>query len=276
MSAASGEGAPSGEAQGLEALIAPLRAEPASSAVLCDVDGTLAPIVERAPDARVPVDTLELLRAIARRYAVVGCVSGRPAAEVREMVGLERLVYVGNHGYELLAPGGEKVSPNPALSGHESDATRFAGGLDASDLESAGLRLEDKGPIQAIHWRGAPDEGEAERRVGEIAERAEGAGLATHRGRKVLEIRPPVRIDKGSAVAELVRHERVAYALYGGDDRTDVDAFRRLRELAAAGDLQAALCVGVASDEGPAEVTAEADAVVEGPEGFAGVLRMLE
>ena len=80
MSAASGEGAPSGEAQGLDTLIAPLRAEPASSAVLCDVDGTLAPIVERAPDARVPDDTLELLRAIARRYAVVGCVSGRPAA----------------------------------------------------------------------------------------------------------------------------------------------------------------------------------------------------
>jgi trehalose 6-phosphate phosphatase len=192
------------------------------------------------------------------------------------MVGLERLVYVGNHGYELLAPGAREVSPDPALRGHESDATRFVDGLDASDLESAGLRLEDKGPIQAIHWRGAPDEGEAERRVGEIAERAEGEGLATHRGRKVLEIRPPVRIDKGSAVAELVRRERVAYALYGGDDHTDVDAFRRLRELAGSEDLRAAVCVGVASDEGPAEVTAEADAVVEGPEGFAALLRMLE
>jgi trehalose 6-phosphate phosphatase len=260
----------------LESVLAPLRDDPGSAAVLCDVDGTLAPIVERPPDARVPADTADLLGELAQRYAVVGCVSGRPAAEVREMIGRDDLVYVGNHGYELLGPGEPEATANPALSGREEDAARFVRGIDAAELDAAGLRLEDKGPIQALHWRGAPDVEAAERRARAIAERAEGEGLVTHRGRKVLEVRPAVEIDKGTAMADLVRREGVQAALYGGDDRTDVDAFRRLRELASSGELRAAICIGVASDEGPPEVTAEADAVVDGPRGFAEALRMLE
>ena len=266
----------SGEAPALDALLAPLRDDPASSAVLCDVDGTLAPIVERASDARVPADTADLLGSLARRYALVGCVSGRPAAEVRELVGRDELAYIGNHGYERLLPGDGEPTADPALSGHEDAAARFLGGDAGTALEAAGLRLEDKGPIRAVHWRGARDERAAELRARELAARAQDAGLVVHWGRKVLEIRPPVEIDKGSAIAQLLRGESIAAALYGGDDRTDVDAFRRLRELAAAGELRAAVCIGIGSSEGPPEVTAEADAVVGGPGGFVDVLRMLE
>ena len=259
-----------------EALLAPLRDDPESSAVLCDVDGTLAPIVPRPPDARVPAPTAELRGSLARRYALVGCVSGRPAAEVRKLVGRDGLAYIGNHGYERLLPGDSEPSVHPALEGHEDSAARFLGAAVDGRLEADGLRLEDKGPIAAVHWRGAPDEAAAERRARELAERAGEAGLVAHWGRKVLEIRPPVELDKGVAIAALLRAEGIAAALYGGDDRTDVDAFRRLRRMASSGELRAAVCVGVASEEGPPEVAAEADAVVAGPEGFAAVLRMLE
>jgi trehalose 6-phosphate phosphatase len=263
----------SGEAPALDALLAPLRDDPGSAAILCDVDGTLAPIVERSADARVPAETVGLLASLAAGYRLVGCVSGRPAAEVREMVGRDELVYVGNHGYELLRPGDSDASANPALSGREGDAASFLGDV---ELDAGGLRLEDKGPIQALHWRGARDEGAAERRARDIAERAEAGGLVAHWGRKVLEIRPPVEVDKGSAIGALLRAEGIAAALYGGDDRTDVDAFRRLRGMREAGELRAAVCLGVESGEGPPEVTAEADAVVDGPEGFAAALRLLE
>ena len=93
------------------------------------------------------------------------------------------------------------------------------------------MRLEDKEAIAALHWRGVPDEDDAEAAIREVAERAEKAGFTTHWGRKVLEIRPPVRIDKGAGIVSLLRDRDLAAALYVGDDVTDLDAFRGLDEL---------------------------------------------
>src|SRR5881275_3146493 len=72
----------------LERLVAPLRRDPGHSAVLTDVDGTIAPIVLDPKDATVPERTREILRALARRYALVGCLSGRRAMDARRVVGL--------------------------------------------------------------------------------------------------------------------------------------------------------------------------------------------
>jgi trehalose 6-phosphate phosphatase len=91
-------------------------------------------------------------------------------------------------------------------------------------------------------------------------------------GREVLEVRPPVRVDKGTAVTELVAGPGIRAALYVGDDRTDADAWRALRELRDAGALRHAVAPAVASAEVPPDVRAAADAEVEGP---AGALRAL-
>jgi trehalose 6-phosphate phosphatase len=96
-----------------------------------------------------------------------------------------------------------------------------------------------------------------------------------HRGRKVLEIRPDVPINKGIAVAALIAWQPVEAALYGGDDRTDVDAFLALRTLERDGKLNATACIGVASDEAPPEISREADLTVEGPGGFVRALEAL-
>jgi trehalose 6-phosphate phosphatase len=257
-------------------LLRPLRARPEASAVFCDIDGTLAPIVARAADAAVPDQTLDILRALAARYALVGCVSGRMAEEARRLVGLDELVYIGNHGFERFVPDVGAIRPDPAVAGHEHDAAAFLEHLDTRALLSLGLRIEDKGPIRALHWRGADDERAAEARAREIAADAIGRNLVPHWGRKVLEIRPAVHLDKGTALAELLEERRMANALYGGDDRTDIDAFRRLRDLRAAGELDSAVCVGIASEEGPGELGEESDVTVAGPQGFVDVLRSLE
>jgi trehalose 6-phosphate phosphatase len=152
---------------------------------------------------------------------------------------------------------------------------RCVKGLDSSELERAGIRTEDKGAIVALHWRGAPNEGAAESLAHEIASEAEWQGLVPHRGRKVLEIRPDVPINKGIAVAALIPARPVDAALYGGDDRTDVDAFAALRTLQHDGKLSATACIAVASDESPPEVSQEADLTVDGPEGFVRVLEAL-
>jgi trehalose-phosphatase len=259
----------------LDSLLAPLRQHPERSAVLTDVDGTIAPIVTDPAEAAVPAGTRELLRALAGHYALVGCLSGRRALDARRVVGLDDLAYSGNHGFELLLPGDTEVRPDPSLNGHEEDAPRFVGGLDRSELERVGIRTEDKGAIVALHWRGAPNETAAESLAQEIASEAEWEGLVPHRGRKVLEIRPNVAINKGIAVAALIPARPIDHALYGGDDRTDVDAFAALRTLHEDGELETAVCVAAASDESPPQVSEAADLTVAGPEGFTRVLEAL-
>jgi trehalose 6-phosphate phosphatase len=261
--------------ESLADLLAPLRADPGSAGVLCDIDGTLAPIVTDPSEAAVPPETRDLLEQVAERYALVACVSGRRALEARRMVGVDRIAYAGNHGFELLAPGGTEPALDPAV-GRRADAARaFAAALDAQELFRAGLTLEDKGPIQAFHWRRAADRDAAAARTRELAAEARQAGLVTRWGRMVLELRPIAGIDKGSATTRLVRDAGVTVALFGGDDETDLDAFLALQWLERAGRLERGVRIGIASDEEPEGLAERTDAVVEGPEGFLAVLRLL-
>jgi trehalose 6-phosphate phosphatase len=256
------------------ARLEPLRREPGRAAILTDVDGTLAPIVERAEDAAVPAAAREALAALSERYALVGCISGRRAEEARRLVGLDSLAYAGNHGLELLLPGERSPRPDPSIAGREGEASEFLATVDGR-LEAAGLRLEDKGPIQALHWRGSVDEAAAESRAHEIANAAGREGLQPRWGRKVLELRPAGGGGKDGAIGSLLADERLDRATYAGDDRTDLDAFRRLRELREEGRLSAAVRVGVLSAEAPAELAEESDLTVDGLAGWLAILEWL-
>jgi trehalose 6-phosphate phosphatase len=255
--------------------LAPLRADPARAAVLTDVDGTLAPIVARAEEAAVPAAAREALARLGERYGLVGCVSGRRAEEARRLVGLDALAYAGNHGLELLLPGDPAPRADPSVAGQETAASEFLAGIDPGGLAAAGLRVEDKGPIQALHWRGAADETHAEGQAHQIAVAAGHAGLEPRWGRKVLELRPVGGGGKDAAVASLLAGGQLRAAVYAGDDRTDLDAFRRLRELAERGQLQTAVCVGIVSPEAPPELPEESDLIVDGPEGWLAILEWL-
>jgi trehalose-phosphatase len=259
----------------LEQIAARFRAEPGRGAILCDIDGTLAPIVADPEAASVPGETRAVLRDLARRYRLVACVSGRRASAARRMVGIDELTYAGNHGLELLGPGDVEPRLHPALGRRGAAAAGFVSRLDWHHLASAGLRLEDKGPIQAIHWRGAGDEELAAERAQELGRLVAEEGLVAHFGRKVLEIRPVAEVHKGVATRRLVEESGATLALFGGDDRTDLDAFAALRELAAGEELDLAVCVGIASEEGPAEIRERADLFVPGTDGFLALLRGL-
>jgi trehalose 6-phosphate phosphatase len=143
------------------------------------------------------------------------------------------------------------------------------------DLRHLRVRAEDKNVIRAFHWRGAPDEDAAEAAVRDIAQRAEDAGLVTHWGRKVLEIRPPVELNKGRGVRRLVEETPIGAAAYVGDDTTDLDAFEALRGLVDDKHLRYALCVGVRSDETPSALEEQADLLVDGPRGVRALLHAL-
>jgi trehalose 6-phosphate phosphatase len=256
-------------------MLEPLRAEPAKAAILTDFDGTLAPIVERAADAALPGEARAVLERLIDRYGLVGAVSGRRAAEVRGLVALDGLHYAGNHGLELLLPGDGEPRPDPSVADREREAAEFLAAVADGRLDEVDLRPEDKGPIQALHWRGAADEDQAEVVAQEIAVEAGRAGLEPRWGRKVLELRPVGGGGKDAAVSALLAEDGLDRAVYAGDDRTDVDAFRRLGELRDTGELAAAVRVGVLSAEGPPEIAAEADVTVADPAGWLEILTWL-
>jgi len=253
----------------------PIRSDPTHSAVLLDIDGTLAPIVRHAADAHVPEATRTLLIEIARRYQVVGCASGRRAATARQIVAIGTIAYIGNHGGELLRPGATRPEVDPEVADWTARVRAFAAGVYTGEHQRLRVRAEDKDAIAAFHWRGAPDEEAAAAAVQDIARRAEEEGLAVHWGRKVLEVRPPIVLDKGLGIAALLRHTPVTAAVYVGDDTTDLDAFYGLRSLVQSGELLHAVCVAVGSDEAPPELAREADLAVDGPAGVRGLLEAL-
>jgi trehalose 6-phosphate phosphatase len=234
-------------------LLAPLREAPDESALLFDVDGTLAPIAPRPELALVPPETkLELTR-LATRYLLVACISGRAGEEAAALVGVDGIRYVGNHGLEL----DERASELTARV--------------AAFRDSVGLPVEDKGLSLSYHYRGAENEEAARAGLERVAERARTAGLDPRWGRKVLEIRPPVAADKGTAVAALLASVPARRGLYAGDDTTDLDAFQGLVNAG----LEHAVRIAVASHEGPPELAAAADVTVSGPDELRRILETL-
>ena len=266
---------PAPTAETLAAVLRPVTEDPAQAAILCDIDGTLAPIVTRADEAHVPDKASRLLGRAARRYRLVACISGRAAADARRIVGVGGIAYAGSHGAELLEPGATRARISPAFESWTERVASFVTDRDDSELRRLRVRIERKGPIVAFHWRGVPDEDTARTRLEGIAREAEAEGLDFHWGRKVLEIRPPVPVDKGQAVRELIERSGVRTALFGGDDATDLDAFATLDSLVEEGVLDAAVKVGIHSAEGPPGIVDQADQVVEGTDGFVAVLEAL-
>jgi trehalose 6-phosphate phosphatase len=263
-------------AETLAESLRPLTDDPMRAAVFCDIDGTLAPIVNRPEEARVPEEASRLLGRLGRGYGCVACISGRAAGEARRLVGVGSISYVGSHGAESLEPGSSQPRLLDAFVRWEGRVRQFVEDRqDDRNLKLLRIRVEDKGPIKAFHWRHVPDEAAAETWLQDVAKEAQADGLEIHWGRKVLEVRPPVPIDKGQAVTRLVQATGVRTALYGGDDVTDLDAFDALDALVADHALDTVVRVGVRSDEGPRAIVDRADVAVDGVPGFVNVLAAL-
>jgi trehalose 6-phosphate phosphatase len=234
-------------------LLTPLAEAPDRSALILDVDGTLSPIAPRPEFAVVPETTRAELRRVVARYRLVACVSGRSGDDARRLVGVDGIEYVGNHGLEL----------HPDAESAAVEIARFRDSVD--------LAVEDKGVSLAYHYRDAADEQAAHEELEVVAERARSAGLDARWGRKVLEVRPSVDADKGTAVRTLLERSGVSRGLYAGDDTTDLDAFRGLTDAG----LEHAVRIAVASAEGPHALQETADLVVSGPDELVALLRFL-
>lgn len=206
--------------------------------LLClDYDGTLSAIVRSAVDAHLAVATRKILRRLAVADRVIlAVISGRELRDVRDRVGLEGLIYAGNHGLEIRGPSINYLNPSAQRARPELRAA--ARNLVRELAEIEGAEVEDKGLTLSVHYRRV--------RISEqklvretvcrvLAPARSRRALRVGEGKMVIEIRPPTSWNKGNAVNLLRR--KVAKTspgtilpVYLGDDRTDEDAFQVLRE----------------------------------------------
>ena len=264
--------------------------------VVCDFDGTLAPI---SPDPMAPTilprarHALRRLARIARRRPdrlALAILSGRTALDVAGRVRVGGLTYLGDHGIQ----GGDlpvgvaaerlRVVHDPRLAGHHAAARRLGDEVERLLGDAAWLFVEPKGPSVAFHFRAAEDVAAARARI--LAALAD-AGAALPRalrgprfrqveGRRIVEMRPEDAGAKGEAVARLIERHGSTAVLVIGDDRSDVEAFAVVARERAAGRLSAGLLLGVrGARETPAEVRAAADIILPDPAASAVVLRAL-
>lgn len=248
----------------VDAMIDALTERPSETVILVDFDGSLSPIVD-LPDAALALPrAIDALRRLAGSMGRVGIVSGRPVDFLVEQVDIPGLVVAGLYGMELLVRGERRVDPRVV-----SYAEAVAAAADEADVRLPGVIVERKSGLSVtLHWRTAPDQ--ADEVVAVAAELARRYGLAELPTRSAIELRPPVAIDKGTAIDVLV--EGYAVGAYAGDDTGDLPAFAALGRAAADGRIDRAVRIGVKSNEMPPALPAAVDGLVDGPAGLADLL----
>jgi trehalose-phosphatase len=231
-----------------------------------NLNGTLAPIAPRPEAAVVPEPTRRALEQVVGHADLVVVVTGTPAEHARQMVGVEGIIYVGNHGWEQVGPDGA-VRFSPPVEGN-----LYAAADDVlRRLGEPGVTIERKGSGVGIHFRGARNPRAVRKHL--LAALQPGQSRRHYQlveGRCLIELRPFAGCDKGEAIVRLITERAIAGALYLGDDRSDIPAFQAVRRLRAAGGF--GIAVAVAHEEAVASVSEAADFLVDGP---AGVLRIL-
>jgi trehalose 6-phosphate phosphatase len=252
----------------LNPALGPLATAPARAAVLVDFDGSLARIVDDPAAAVVLPAARDALAALVGRIRLVAVVSGRPVDFLAAALGIDGLELVGQYGLERMLEG--RAVPDERV---EPFVDAVAAAADEAEQLLPGLLVERKGSIAVtVHWRAQPERG-AEGTV-VVDELARHHGLETYPTRMARELRPPVAVDKGTAVDALLGSGFDA-ACFAVDDRGDLTAFDALDRAVVAGRLRHAVRIGVDSPEAPPELVRRADVTVEGPAGLAVLLSEL-
>lgn len=268
---------PGVEGRGLARVRAALSAQPRG--LFTDVDGTLSHIAPSPETAMLLPGVAELLEQARARFGVVAAVSGRAAHDAARLVGMRDIMYIGNHGLERLIPQQDGRLALAVAPEGEPYLADVAVALDHIEQTLGphipGLLVERKGVTGSIHLRRTEEPIAAEAAVMRELARSDAARrLRVTRGKMIVEVRPPVAVDKGVAVAALIEERDLRGALYLGDDLTDIDAFRVVRRLTETG-VSAGAAIAVLHADSPPGLAEEADVALESIEHVPAFLRWL-
>ena len=225
--------------------------------LITDVDGTISEIASCPEEARVSPICRQHLAILTKRLELVAAISGRPALDAKEMIGVDGIVYVGNNGLEQWHDGVLQF-----VEGVKEYTPKVTAVLDElrGSLTVEGISFENKGVALSVHYRRSPDRESARNCILEkIAASSIARDFRIQEGKMVVELRPPVEVNKATAVEALVKSYNLRGGIYVGDDISDVDAFSAMHQ-----EILKGLAVGVISEETPQQVEKEADFSLNG------------
>jgi len=202
-----------------------------------DYDGTLTPIVQSPDKAIIPRKTMEILRGLSKiPHCKVAVISGRALKDIKNKIGLEGIIYAGNHGLEIDGP---KIKfKTPVSPGYMAILKKIKAVLKKKLSKIKGVIVEDKGLTLSVHYRlvDTKDAGLVKTIFHEaLTHYIVSNKIKIRYGKKVLEIRPSLEWDKGKIVLWLLARLKFSLGkepcvpIYIGDDITDEDAFRALK-----------------------------------------------
>lgn len=250
-----------------------LAENPASSGLILDFDGVLAPIVADPTTSSMPDSVAAILARLAGKLGLLAVMSGRPAGFLADRVRVPGVPLLGSYGIEQIRDGVLRIDPD--AEGWLGSVHEASQALSASLAGSPGIRIEEKSVSVAVHWRQAPDHETAASEVRRITERiAAETGLRLEPGKLVEELRPPIDVDKGSAIPVLIAAEKLTVIAYAGDDLGDIPALRavhKAEEKPEASVLGYALVVDHGPETSP-RLLELADQTFDGTEEFAAWL----
>jgi trehalose-phosphatase len=201
-----------------------------------DFDGTLTAIRRRPEAVKLGKSTGDILKKLVSEKDIsVAIISGRKLKEARKLVGIKDIIYAGNHGLETEGPDVKFTVPEAAKAKKLISLIRKK--LEKELRLYEGVLVEDKTLTLSVHYRMARKSKvkEIERVFKNITIPYKSSGrIAVTKGKKVWEVRPPVRWNKGNIAAHLLGQKKKKLkkrivSFYIGDDKTDEDAFRKLR-----------------------------------------------
>ena len=228
--------------------------------LITDVDGTISKTAPTPQAAEVSPLCRHYLSILCNHLALVAAISGRPVVEVKNLVGIDGMVYIGNHGLEQWAEGHTQFTKDVS---QYSEVIKAAIKELTPLLSGEGIRIEDKGITATIHYRLCHKPQSARRDIlTAVKDSPHAKSLRIMQDRMAIELLPPVKVNKGTATLDLIQEHNLQGGIYLGDDLTDIDAFRAIhtaRRLNFQG-----FAIGVISREIPQKLMAEADFTLNG------------
>lgn len=229
-----------------------------------DVDGSISRTVPTPEQAVVSQNCRHFLLTLCQKLILVAVISGRPASKIKEMIGIEDIIYIGNHGLEQLVKGEYKLAPD--AEGYPKIIKATLKELEPL-LSGEGVTIEDKGVTASIHYRLCQEPESAKREIIKaINSLPQAKGLRIMEGKKVINLLPDIEVNKGTATLELIKKYQLEGGIYLGDDETDIDAFKAIHKAQSDFNFQG-LAIGILSDEMPQDLSKEADLTLNGVDG---------
>ena len=243
-----------------------------SFGLLTDVDGTISQTVPTPQEARVSPLCRQYLAVLCEQLALVAVISGRPVVEAKNMVDIDEMVYIGNHGLERFTGGHSEFT---------QDAQDYSRVIKAAIkeltplLSTKGISIDNKRVTATIHYRLCPEPQLARRNILAAIENSPHArSLRIIQEKMAVNILPLVKIDKGTALLDLIQEYNLQGGVYMGDDLTDIDAFRAIRAACCSSDFHG-FAIGVTSQEMPEKLAEEADFTLNGVDDVERFLKWL-